>query len=328
VNQRAVNQRAVKQTDAERALHSYVSLRSRLFQIAYRLLGSVSDADDVVQDTWIRWERAAPDAASHEAVLVTITTRLALDRLRADRRRAQHVGPWLPEPLIESARTAVPNTGRPEDRALGRESLGMAFLLLLERLSPLERAVLVLHDVFGYPHPETAAMIGISPAASRQHLSRARRTLRDHRRNDLRAAHETALVSEQSDDVVERFIVAALTGDVSTAVSLCSPAVRLISDGGAHRHAARRVVTTPHRVTRLWSTISRRSVASGATADVVVANGRPAMIRRLADGTADAVIVFEADAGALESIYVVLDPHKLRHLAAPPRTWRARLPVT
>jgi RNA polymerase sigma-70 factor, ECF subfamily len=305
--------------EAQRALQSYVSLQPRLFQIAYRLLGSVTDADDVVQDAWIKWERAAPDARSHEAVLVTITTRLALDRLRADRRRDSHVGPWLPEPLIETLPTP---TGQPEDQTLERESLGMGFLLLLERLSPLERAVLVLHDVFGYPHTETADMIGISTTSSRQHLSRARRALDQHGDPTMKRTSPTKTASA-SNDVVTRFIVATLNGDVSTAVSLCSPAVRLISDGGPHRHAARRIVTSPYRVTRLWSTISKRSIATGATVDIVTANGRPSLIRRLA-GTVDAIIVFEAGASSekLESIYVVLDPNKLRHLSCPQRTWR------
>lgn len=301
--------------NAGSALAEFVALQPRLFAIAYRMLGSVSDADDVVQDTWLRWERASLRARSAEAMLVTIATRLSLDRLRAgQRRRKEHVGPWLPEPLM--ADQGAPDPG---EVTVLHESMGMAFLTMLERLSGPERAALLLHDVFGYPHAEVALMIDESVANSRQLVSRARRRLGDPHA----AAHPRPPV-EVANDMVLRFIVAASSGDVSTVMSLCAPDVSLVSDGGPHRRAARYEVVTPHRVSRLWTNITKRRLdRPGPPCGVEFgrANGDVAMSLRYGDRI-DFVAGFRCDLHGVRQIWIVLDPAKLRHLHAPARTWR------
>ena len=292
-----------------------MALQPRLFALAYRMLGSVSDADDVVQDTWLRWEQASLTARSAEAMLVTIATRLSLDRLRAgQRRREEHVGPWLPEPLM--ADQGAPDPG---DVTILHESMGVAFLTMLERLSGPERAALLLHDVFGYPHAEVALMIDETVANSRQLVSRARRRLSGpHHGPHPRPPTDVA------NEMVMRFIVAASSGDVPTVMSLCAPDVSLTSDGGPHRRAARYEVVTPHRVSRLWTNITKRYLDMPQPLCGVEfgrANGDVAMSIRYGDRI-DFVAGFQCDIHGVFRIWIVLDPAKLRHLNAPGRTWR------
>lgn len=294
------------------ALSAYVAAQPRLFAIAYRMLGSVSDADDVVQDTWLRWERAADSARSPEAVLVTIATRLSLDRLRAgNRRREEHVGPWLAEPLFTTDPTQDPG-----EVSVLHESMGMAFLRLLERLSPPERAALVLHDVFGYEHQDVAAMIDESPANCRQLVSRARRKLGDEATPRPRPRQDV------SDDMVLRFIAAATSGDVSAVLALCAPDITLVSDGGAHRKAARHELVTPWRVGRFFTNIAQRVGHRTGDVDFGRANGDPVIVVRDADQRVDMVVGFTCSTDGVRNIWLVLDPEKLRHLDAPTRTWR------
>ena len=315
------------------ALANYVRLQPRIFAIAYRMLGSVTDADDVVQDTWLRWERVASSARSPDAMLVTIATRLSLDRVRdVQRRRDRHVGPWLPAPLLERPRESTPfeaavDDSDPADRAVLRDSIGMAFLILLDRLNAKERATLILHDVFGYEHAEVAAMIEESVANSRQLLSRARRRLEEGspaRRGEGGPAPRPRTVSGPdvaTTDTIARFVQATAAGDVATALALCSPDVSLVSDGGPHRHAARRIVVSPHRVTRLWTTISQRKERLDAEVSFGVANGDPVIITKN-DGATYSVTGFQADASGLRWMWNVLDPTKISHFDAPARTWR------
>lgn len=300
----------------EVALATYVALQPRLFAIAYRMLGSVSDADDVVQDVWLRWERAAPSARSAEAMLVTICTRLSLDRMRAvQRRREEHVGPWLPEPLL-----ADPTAPDPADVSVLTESMGIAFLRLLDRLTERERAVLVLHDVFGYIHGDIATMIDETPANCRQLLARARRKLGSDEPAVNRQTVRPSLDARR--ELVFRFVNAASAGDIAAVLSLCAPDITLVSDGGPTRRAARHEIVTPDRVSRFFTTIAQRIGRRTGGMEVAMCNGDPAIVFRHDDGTVDYVVGFSGDGQSLRLVWLVLDPEKVRHLDGPNRTWR------
>ena len=274
--------------------------RPRLLGLAYRLLGSVGDAEDVVQEAWIRWD--ATDTAPIDrpaAWLTTVTTRLALDRIRsAEHRRAAYVGPWLPEPVSVEA--------TPEEAAELAESLTFGFLVLLDQLSGIERAVLLLADVFGQPFREIAETVGRSEAACRQIASRARRRLREadtHRRS----ADEVLLV--QLVDAMGR-------GDAPVLLELLHPDVVLVSDGGANRHAGRRPVLGPERVARVLLNLTKR-IPTDATLDFQQLNLRAAVVIHMGDET----IVLQVDqlADRAEAIRVVVNPDKTRHVDHPVR---------
>ena len=219
---------------ADAHAEEFEALRPRLFGIAYRMTGSVGDAEDACQDAWLRWQRVDRDTVDNaEAYLVRVVTRLALDRLQsAQHRRETYVGPYLPEPLV-----ADDPATQPEVAAELADSLTFAFLVLLDELAPKERAVLLLHDVFGYPFDEIGPMVDLSPVACRQLASRTRRKL-DHEREALRRpdeAREHELVGQPA-----RRRSRAVTSTRSC--TLLAPDVVLLSDGGAQRHAARRPV--------------------------------------------------------------------------------------
>ncbi|GIU86471.1 MAG: RNA polymerase sigma factor SigJ [Acidimicrobiia bacterium] len=225
--------------------------RPRLTGLAYRLLGSLTDAEDVVQEAWVRWQRADRSAVERpEAWLTTVVSRLGLDRLKARRRdRAVYVGPWLPEPLVAPAGAphgSVPPG--PEAHAELADSLTTAFLLLLERLTPEERLAVLLADVFREPFARIAGILGRSEPAARQLASRARRRLRDA------ATAEPVPVrpgDEEQARVVSGLLAALAAGDVDGAARLLAPGVVLVADGGPDRRAARRPVVGPARVARL-----------------------------------------------------------------------------
>jgi RNA polymerase sigma-70 factor (ECF subfamily) len=285
---------------ASAAAATFAAERRRLLGLAYRILGSLTDAEDVVQDAWLRWQ-SADDVDKPAAWLTTVVTRLAIDRLRsAQYQREAYVGPWLPEPV-----TADPD---PAESAALADSLTLGFLTMLERLTPLERAVFLLADVFDEPFTEIATIVGKSPVACRQIASRARRRVRDpHRHVD----DET----EDHERVATAFVHATVAGDVDAMLTLLAPDVVLVSDGGADRRAARHPVRGADRVTRLVINLTRRFPID-TSVEMTTVNGEPGLIARR-KGRPFYVVVFHVEDGRVRSLLTVLNPAKLRHLAAP-----------
>lgn len=290
--------------DAEvrRATEVFEAERARLAALAYRMLGTPDDADDVVQDTWLRWEAADRTAIDRPAAwLTTVTTRLAIDRLRsAQRRREVYVGPWLPEPL-------PCGDDDPLASVAAAESLTLGFLTVLERLEPVERAVFLLHDVFRYPFAEVAACVDRSEAVARQIASRARARVQAERpRVDADPAHAEALA--------EAFLGAVIEGDVDGLRRLLTDDVVHLSDGGAHRRAARRPVTGPDRVARLLVNLASR-MAPGTRVDPVRVNGQLGWYVTV-EGCPELVLVPSFRDGRVASILGVLNPDKLARFHA------------
>ena len=281
--------------------------RRRLHGLAYRLLGSVSDAEDVVQEAWFRFDRVDLDAIDRPAAwLTTVVGRLGLDRLRArQRERADYVGPWLPEPVMAEPDPAS-DEADPADHAELSDSLTTAFLVLLEQLSPSERLTLLLADVFGEPFRDIAGVLGKSEAATRQLASRARSKLRDV---DPELLDQRADPFTEQQRVAREFMVAVGTGDIDAAARLLAPEVVLLSDGGPHRHAARRPVIGSDRVARFLVNVAGR-VDPHDSMSVGVTNRRPAFIMRR-DG--EPVWIFTADVvdGLVHRIHVMVNPDKL-----------------
>jgi RNA polymerase sigma-70 factor (ECF subfamily) len=280
--------------------------RPQLLGLAYRMLGVVAEAEDVVQDAWLRWQ--ATDLGKVErpaAWLTTVVTRLALDRLRVQRRRRQgYVGPWLPEPvLVERG---------PEEIAELSESLTIGFLALLDNLQPLERAVYLLVDVFGHPYAEVAPTVDKSEAACRQIVSRARRRMRQ--------GHEPSVRDSRFADagrLVHELLVAIATGDVKAALSRVAPDVVLVTDGGADRHAARHPVVGADRVVRLLTNLARRDPYCRAEASMHPVNGCQGVVLTVG-GQIEMVMAFEVGTpSAVSKIWAMLNPDKLRSLGSP-----------
>jgi len=291
--------------DAGAGAAEFEELRPRLFGLAYRMTGSVGDAEDACQDAWLRWQRvdhASVDNA--EAYLVRTVTRIAIDRLRsAQHRRETYVGPYLPEPLVADDPAAQPETA-----AELADSLTFAFLVMLDELSPVERAVLLLHDVFGYTFDEVATMVDSSPAACRQLASRTRRKL-DHEREALRRPDEA-----REQELVTQLLATIATGDIDEVMHLLAPDVVLLSDGGALRHAARRPVVGPDRVARLLVNLAKRVLIADVEIRAVQVNGEPGLLFVL-DGHPDNVLSFSfAPDGRARRLYSQLNPEKLHHL--------------
>jgi RNA polymerase sigma-70 factor (TIGR02957 family) len=274
----------------------FAECRSLLFTIAYEILGSAADAEDVVQDSYIRWHRASREHIEHpRAYLVRTVTRQALNHLRAARRRREeYVGPWLPEPI----RTG-PDVS--EDAVLA-ESVSMAMLLVLETLSPDERAVFVLREVFGYSHHEVADVVGKTEATVRQIAHRAREHVRSRRR---RFHHDPRTAQE----IVGRFLHAANTGDVTALMGLLAPGVVHISDGGGRVTAARRPVRGREQVARFVAGVARTS-APGARFELASYNALPAVLCRSGDQL-DYVLIFEIADTRIHGMYAVRNPDKL-----------------
>lgn len=273
--------------------------RPRLRRLAYRMLGSVTEAEDAVQDAWLRWDRAGAAAENPRAWLVQTVTRLCLDRMKSARaRRETYVGPWLPEPLIEEI------ADDPVERA---EDVSVAFLLALERLSPLERAVFLLHDVFDQDYAEVGRALGRGEAAVRQLASRARAHVRD-------ARPRFSVSPEKSLELAAAFMRAAAAQDMEGLSSLLARDAVLISDGGGKRPAALRPMVGRDDVMLLLRGLaSRGGLARAMTMRPAMINGAPGVIMDLADGLQ--TIAFESDAdGLLSAIYIIRNPDKLGHV--------------
>jgi RNA polymerase sigma-70 factor (TIGR02957 family) len=276
----------------------FVIHRSLLFTVAYEMLGSATDAEDVVQETWLRWADVEfAEVRDPRAYLLRIVTRQALNRLRTlARRREEYVGEWLPEPLPTSPDVA-------EDVELA-ESVSIAMLTVLETLAPAERAVFVLREVFELPYADISLAVDKTPAAVRQIAHRAREHVaaRRPRIQVDRAEHQ---------QVVERFLAALRTGDLQVLLDVLAPEVVLVADGGGEVAAFRRPVVGRDRVATLLSGFKK--IAPDAVVGSVWLNGAPAVRIDLA-GELDTAVTFMVEEGRISRIYAIRNPHKLRRL--------------
>ncbi|MEU7018001.1 RNA polymerase sigma-70 factor [Streptomyces sp. NPDC046385] len=279
--------------------------RPMLIGVAYRMLGRAADAEDVVQEAWLRW--AADDRSEvrePRAFLVRITTRLAIDRLRqVQSRRESYVGPWLPEPIITDFGPSVPDTA---ERALLADSVSLALLVVLESLSPLERAVFVLREAFGFPYAEIATALDRGEAAVRQLAGRARRHVDEGRpRYDVDPA--------QRRDLTERFLTAAAGGDLEGLLALLAPDVRLVGDSGGKSKAPLRIMESADKIGRFLVAVSQGTAETFGIRYAEV-NGGPALVA-LVDGTVDSVFQIDIRDGRIACVYILRNPDKLRGLA-------------
>jgi RNA polymerase sigma-70 factor, ECF subfamily len=292
------------------SLDAFEAARSRLFAIAYRMTGSVADAEDLCQETWLRWQRVdVATIESPEGWLVRTVTNLAIDRSRSARhRRERYVGPYLPEPLVSGPLAGPADADDPAAQSELADSLTFAFLVVLDELDPAARAVFLLHDVFGYPFDEVATIVGRTPAACRQIASRTRRRLAE-RHLDVRratAAHEQRMLAALTGALLE--------GDVEAVMALLAPDVVQLDDGGPARRAARRPIVGPYRCARLMVNLTKRMPPSAAL-DFVRVNANPGVVVRV-DGHPEIVFSVEfAPDGRIGRIWSQLNPDKLRHLA-------------
>ena len=277
--------------------------RRRLVGLAYRMTGVLADAEDVVQEVWLRWAKAQQSGTTIErpkAWLTTVTTHLALDRLKAQmRRREDYIGPWLPEPVVHGP--------GPEEATELAESLTFGFFAVLDLLGPIERAVFLLVDVFGVPYPDVAAAVGKTEVACRQIASRARRRIRDGTCRPPTGANR---------DAADRLVASVLAGDVNAALELLSPDVVLIADGGPDRRAARQPVVGATRVARYLINLAQRYTDNVAAKPVII-NGDPGLVI-VVDGATDLVVAFEIEAERVAAIWLVRNPDKLERLDSPP----------
>ncbi|EHR52104.1 RNA polymerase sigma-70 factor, TIGR02957 family [Saccharomonospora marina XMU15] len=282
----------------DRATEAFLAHRNLLFTVAYEMLGLAADAEDVLQETWLRWASVDLDTVRDErAYLVRITTRQALNRLRTLRRRKEsYVGQWLPAPLLTAPDVA-------EDVELA-DSVSMAMLLVLETLAPTERAVFVLREVFAFDYGEIAEAVDKSPAAVRQIAHRAR----EH----VAARRPRGVVSpEDVRGALDAFQRAVETGDLRPLLDLLAPDVVLLGDGGGIKQAVPRPVVGADKVARLLAAgLSRITEASLRPAQV---NGYPALILKL-DGEIDSVVALRIDDGLITGLYTVRNPEKLSHM--------------
>jgi RNA polymerase sigma-70 factor (ECF subfamily) len=282
--------------------------RQKLFGVAYRMLGSATEAEDVVQDAWLRYDAVAKDSIrSPEAFLTTIVTRLCLDRLKSARAtREEYVGPWLPEPLLTDGRAG------PEQSAALAESVSLAFMVLLETLTPEERAAFLLREIFEYDYESIAEMLKTTPANCRQLFHRAKVHLQDRKprfREDTRRKHE----------LVGRFLAALRDGDAAGFTSVLTADVALWSDGGGKVLAARRPIFGRDHVIQLMVGIRRTASSMGydltqLAMQIVDVNGELALALRLA-GRVDSIYTFEFAADGITALRIIRNPDKLRYIA-------------
>jgi len=275
--------------------------RSVLIGAAYRVVGSLTDAEDVVQETWLRWSAAdRGEVRDVRAYLIRIATRLALNRLRQQQaRREQYVGPWLPEPIA-----AAPAGEDPAAVAEVADSVSMAMLVVLETLSPLERAAFVLREVFDLPVGEIARTLGRSEAAVRQLTHRAREHVQARRpRQTVDKARHSELTLQ--------FLEATMTGDLDQVMSLLAPDVVLVSDGGGKRRAALRPIHGPEKIARWLIAVVTRPDVVGMVVRLLEVNGEEAFVSYNGDDV-DSVGFLEVDEqGVISEIYLVRNPDKL-----------------
>jgi RNA polymerase sigma-70 factor (ECF subfamily) len=281
-------------------------LRPLLFSIAYRMVGSVSDAEDIVQEAYLRYHRAASEGTqvdSPKAFLSTVTTRLAVDHLRSARvQRERYVGPWLPEPLLTDAE---PDAAQQAETA---DSLSMAFLVLLESLTPVERAVFLLREVFGYGYDEIASIVDKSAENCRQLATRARRHLAE-RRPRFDASRQ------QRDELARRFFAACKDGELDGLVELLAADAVFYGDGGGTGYGLRRPVYGQDRVARLVLGLARQATQLGISIVPVQVNGQPGALCFDGGGRLVNVLSLDISDGAVQTVRSIINPAKLSHLA-------------
>jgi RNA polymerase sigma-70 factor (ECF subfamily) len=285
---------------------AYADLRPLLFSIAYRMLGSVSEAEDVVQEAFVRYQQALGKDATVEspkAYLSAVVTRLAIDHLRSARiRRETYVGEWLPEPLVTDE-----GGGDPAVHAEQADSLSMSFLVLLERLTPVERAIFLLHDVFDYDFEEIGKIVHKSATTCRQHAVRARRFIAENRpRFDTDEA--------QRDELVSRFVGAAERGDLDGLIELLAEGSIVHGDGGGKVPQWYEPIVGADKVARLFARMGRQTETLGATFELHRINGQPGVIFRGPHGGVFSVMSIEVVDGRVATIRSVVNPDKLGHL--------------
>jgi RNA polymerase sigma-70 factor (ECF subfamily) len=280
--------------------------RNLLFSIAYRMLGSVADAEDILQDAFLRWHGASDvEVQSTRAYLVTIVSRLCINHLQSARvRREEYVGQWLPEPIVTGP--------EPDPLAASQldESLSMAFLVLLERLSPVERAVFLLRDVFDYEYADISKVVGKDEANCRQILSRARRHMAE-----VRPRFQAPLAQRQ--ELLAKFVHASTTGDLGTLVAMLSADAVLHSDGGGKAPAVPNLVYGADHVARAILGGMQKLTPAGLTPRIAQVNGEPGVVS-YRDGRPFAVITLDMDGDRITRVYVVTNPEKLAHLESLP----------
>lgn len=285
----------------------YSALRPLLFSIAYHMLGSVSAAEDIVQESFLRYHRAQQEGVVIEtpkAYLSTIATRLSVDALRsAKRRRETYVGTWLPEPLLTDP---GPDAAEQVETA---DTLSFAFLVLLESLSPVERAVFLLREVFDYGYDEIAEVVDRAPDNCRQIALRARRSV-----DARRPRYEPS--AAKRDELAERFFAACQHGDLEALQGLLAADVKFQGDGGGKAPAVAQVISGLEKVMRLLESLLQQGVELGGWAEPVHVNGRPGAIFHTADGKIASVLILEIADGHVQTIQSVVNPDKLRHLGA------------
>jgi RNA polymerase sigma-70 factor (TIGR02957 family) len=284
---------------SDAATEAFLAHRNLLFTAAYELLGSAADAEDVLQETWLRWVDVDLDTVRDQrAYLVRIATRQALGRLRTlGRRKESYVGPWLPEPLLTTPDVA-------EDVALA-DSVSMAMLLVLETLTPTERAVFLLRDVFALEYDEIAEAVDKTPAAVRQIAHRARSHVTARRPRGVVSPDETR-------DALGAFQRAIETGDLQGLVDVLAPDVVMLSDGGGVKQALQRPISGAHRVARLLG-LGLPRLEGQVSVESVQINGGPALIIRI-DDEIDSVVAARIDDGRITGLYIVRNPEKLSHV--------------
>ncbi|MBN9105775.1 MAG: RNA polymerase sigma-70 factor [Propionibacteriaceae bacterium] len=290
--------------DLDRATEAFVTHRNLLFTVAYELLGSAADAEDVLQESWLRWVKVDLDQVKDQrAYLVRITTRQALNRLRkAKQLRETYVGEWLPEPLLTTPDVA-------EEAELA-ESVSMALMLVLETLTPTERAVFVLREVFGLDYDEIATAVDKAPAAVRQVAHRARQHVDARRPRELVSPRETRAALESFQHAVE-------TGELQALLDVLAPDAVLIADGGGIRQAAMRPVIGADKIARfLLGAIDKvERLGQRLTVGSASVNGNPALLLRL-DAEWDGILAIRVEDGRIAGLYYVRNPEKLSHLDA------------
>jgi len=277
--------------------------RRLLFHIAYRMLGRVADAEDMVQETMLRWHRAdTSEIREPQAWLTTTITRLCIDQLRlARRQREEYVGVWLPEPLLEDL------PGDPSDDTALADSLGIAFMLMLEELAPVERAVFLLREAFGHDYEAIAAIVGKSAASCRQIVSRAKARFN-------KAPDHAPTATEEAERLVREFVQATQTGELAELLALLTDDAVLYSDGGGKVRAALLPILGPDRIARMFIGLRRFHTGSPPPARFVRINGSPGVLTRGGDGNLSAM-TFALEGGRVKAVYIVRNPEKLAGVA-------------
>jgi RNA polymerase sigma-70 factor (ECF subfamily) len=289
---------------------SFEPYRRRLLGLAYRMLGSMADAEDAVQESYLRWHGTDRGrVADARAFLMTTTARICLDMLTSARaRREEYVGPWLPEPVVNTSALA------PDSRTELAEDLSIALLLTLDRLSPLERAAFLLHDVFDFSFGEVAATLERSEAACRQLAARAREHVREARpRGAVAAPPRTGDLDAKHEQFISTFVAATRSGDLGALTQMLASDVRVVTDGGGKAAAALNVIHGADHAARFLVGAARKGWREDYTLRFASINGMPGVIVDAPEGTVQTT-AFEMEDGVIRALYVVRNPDKLGHL--------------